>query len=74
VTETGEVAIMMVEAESTEATWGKVQSRHAGPDRGDRRPGSRGVQEVIAQLIEAQAELARVAAKPVVEFPAVPRL
>ena len=37
VTETGDVAIMMVEAEATEQTWNLVQSRRPGADRGDRR-------------------------------------
>ena len=36
VTETGDVAIMMVEAESTEQTWNLVQRRCPGADRGDR--------------------------------------
>ena len=37
VTETGDVAIMMVEAEATEQTWELVAVRRPGPDRGDRR-------------------------------------
>ena len=37
VTETGDVAIMMVEAEATEPTWDLVAVRHPGADRGDRR-------------------------------------
>ena len=46
VTETGDVAIMMVEAEATETAWHLVAVRHPGADRGDRRPGPRRRQAV----------------------------
>jgi polyribonucleotide nucleotidyltransferase len=68
VTETGDVAIMMVEAEATEQTW--TSSRAApGADRGGRRRGLEAAKPFIKQLCEAQAELAKQAAKPVQEFP-----
>ncbi|HSS67819.1 MAG TPA: polyribonucleotide nucleotidyltransferase [Nocardioidaceae bacterium] len=69
VTETGEVAIMMVEAESTDATWEKVRAGVQSPTEDVVAQGLEESKKFIAQLVEAQAELARVAAKPVVEFP-----
>jgi polyribonucleotide nucleotidyltransferase len=69
VTETGEVAIMMVEAESTQATWEKVQAGVQSPTEEIVAQGLEESKRFISQLVEAQAELARVAAKPVVEFP-----
>ena len=42
VTETGDVAIMMVEAESTEATWEKVQAGAQAP-----------TEEIVAEGLEA---------------------
>jgi len=69
VTETGEVAIMMVEAESTEHTWEKVRAGVQAPTEDIVAEGLEESKKFIAQLVDAQAELARVAAKPVVEFP-----
>jgi polyribonucleotide nucleotidyltransferase len=69
VTETGEVAIMMVEAESTEATWLKVQDGAQAPTEDIVAEGLEASKTFIAQLCEAQAQLAAVAAKPVREFP-----
>jgi polyribonucleotide nucleotidyltransferase len=69
VTETGEVAIMMVEAESTEATWLKVQDGAQAPTEDIVAEGLEASKTFIAQLCEAQAQLAAVAANPVREFP-----
>jgi len=69
VTETGDVAIMMVEAESTEATWDKVQSGTQAPTEEVVAGGLEAAKPFIKQLCEAQVELAKQAAKPVAEFP-----
>ncbi|MGZ8719659.1 MAG: polyribonucleotide nucleotidyltransferase, partial [Aeromicrobium sp.] len=65
----GDVAIMMVEAESTEATWDLVQSGVQAPTEAIVSEGLEASKVFIRQLCEAQAELARVAAKPVQDFP-----
>jgi polyribonucleotide nucleotidyltransferase len=69
VTESGEVAIMMVEAESTEATWEKVRAGAQSPTEEIVAQGLEESKKFIAQLVDAQRELAGVAAKPVAEFP-----
>ncbi|HET8602940.1 MAG TPA: polyribonucleotide nucleotidyltransferase [Marmoricola sp.] len=69
VTETGDVAIMMVEAESTERTWELVQSGTQAPTEEVVAGGLEAAKPFIKQLCEAQVELARQAAKPVADFP-----
>ena len=69
VTETGDVAIMMVEAEATESTWTLVESGHQAPTEEIVATGLDAAKPFIKQLCEAQAELAKAAAKPVAEFP-----
>ncbi|MGZ4580906.1 MAG: polyribonucleotide nucleotidyltransferase [Nocardioidaceae bacterium] len=69
VTETGDVAIMMVEAESTEQTWNLVQSGVQAPTEEIVAGGLDAAKPFIKQLCEAQVELAKQAAKPVQEFP-----
>ncbi len=69
VTDTGDVAIMMVEAESTEATWTKVQGGAQAPTEEIVAQGLDASKAVIKQLVEAQVQLADEAAKPVREFP-----
>ena len=69
VTETGDVAIMMVEAESTEQTWDLVRSGAHAPTEEIVAGGLEAAKPFIKQLCEAQAELAKQAAKPVKEFP-----
>jgi polyribonucleotide nucleotidyltransferase len=69
VTETGDVAIMMVEAESTDVTWEKVRGGAQAPTEEIVAEGLEASKVFIKQLCEAQVELARVAAKPVTEFP-----
>ncbi|WP_374999583.1 polyribonucleotide nucleotidyltransferase [Aeromicrobium sp. CTD01-1L150] len=64
-----DVAIMMVEAESTEATWDLVQSGVQAPTEEIVAGGLDASKGVIRQLCEAQAQLAEVSAKPVQEFP-----
>ncbi|MGH3443851.1 MAG: polyribonucleotide nucleotidyltransferase [Nocardioidaceae bacterium] len=69
VTETGDVAIMMVEAEATETTWDLVQAGKQAPTEEVVAEGLDAAKPFIKQLCEAQAELAKQAAKPVIEFP-----
>ncbi|WP_091121409.1 polyribonucleotide nucleotidyltransferase [Nocardioides terrae] len=69
VTETGDVAIMMVEAEATEQTWNLVQGGAQAPTEPIVATGLDAAKPFIKQLCEAQSELASVAAKPVAEFP-----
>jgi polyribonucleotide nucleotidyltransferase len=69
VTDTGDVAIMMVEAEATEQTWGKVRSGAQAPTEEVVAGGLDAAKPFIKQLCDAQAELAKEAAKPVAEFP-----
>ncbi len=69
VTDTGDVAIMMVEAESTESTWTLVRGGVQAPTEEIVAGGLEACKPFIKQLCEAQAELARTAAKPVQEFP-----
>src|SRR6188472_1854053 len=69
VTDTGDVAIMMVEAESTEQTWDLVQSGVQAPTEEIVAGGLDAAKPFIKQLCEAQVELAKQAAKPVQDFP-----
>jgi polyribonucleotide nucleotidyltransferase len=69
VTETGDVAIMMVEAESTESTWDLVRSGKQAPTEQVVAGGLDAAKPFIKQLCDAQAELAKQAAKPVADFP-----
>ncbi len=69
VTETGDVAIMMVEAEATETTFDKVESGAQAPTEAVVAQGLDAAKPFIKQLCEAQVELANVAAKPVQDFP-----
>jgi polyribonucleotide nucleotidyltransferase len=69
VTETGDVAIMMVEAEATETTVELVHGGAQAPTEEVVAGGLEAAKPFIKQLVEAQAELAKQAAKPVAEFP-----
>ncbi|MBC7275957.1 polyribonucleotide nucleotidyltransferase [Nocardioides sp.] len=69
VTDSGDVAIMMVEAESTEQTWDLVASGAQAPTEPIVAGGLDAAKPFIKQLVEAQAELAKQAAKPVQDFP-----
>ncbi|OUZ07978.1 polyribonucleotide nucleotidyltransferase [Aeromicrobium sp. PE09-221] len=64
-----DVAIMMVEAESTEATWDLVQGGVQAPTEEIVAGGIEAAKPFIRQLCEAQAELANAAAKEVRDFP-----
>ena len=69
VTDTGDVAIMMVEAEATESTWTLIQDGVQAPTEEVVAGGLDASKPFIKQLVEAQVELAKAAAKPVQEFP-----
>src|SRR5918996_3214077 len=69
VTETGDVAIMMVEAEATEQTWDLVRGGAQAPTEAVGATGLDAAKPFIKQLCEAQSQLAAEAAKPVMEFP-----
>src|SRR4029079_2588279 len=65
----GDVAIMMVEAESTDATWDLVRGGAQPPTEELVAEGLEASKAFIKQLCEAQSALAAQAAKPVQEFP-----
>jgi polyribonucleotide nucleotidyltransferase len=65
----GDVAIMMVEAESTESTWDLVRGGAQAPTEDIVAAGLEAGKAFIKQLCEAQSALAAQAAKPVAEFP-----
>jgi polyribonucleotide nucleotidyltransferase len=69
VTADGDVAIMMVEAESTEFTWDLVKAGATAPTEDIVAQGLEASKRFIKQLCEAQSELAATAAKPVKDFP-----
>ncbi|MEZ0581073.1 polyribonucleotide nucleotidyltransferase [Nocardioides sp. MH1] len=69
VTDTGDVAIMMVEAEATEQSWALVQGGVQAPSEEVVAGGLDAAKPFIKQLVEAQVELAKEAAKPVQDFP-----
>ncbi|HXR40909.1 MAG TPA: polyribonucleotide nucleotidyltransferase, partial [Acidothermaceae bacterium] len=65
----GDVAIMMVEAEATEHTYGLVREGATAPTEEIVAEGLEASKRFIKVLCEAQAELAAKAAKPTGEFP-----
>ncbi len=69
VTDSGDIAIMMVEAESTEQTFDLVRSGKQAPTEEVVAGGLDAAKPFIKQLCDAQSELAKQAAKPVADFP-----
>ncbi|WP_244927479.1 polyribonucleotide nucleotidyltransferase [Nocardioides sp. W7] len=69
VTDTGDVAIMMVEAEATEQAFTLVQGGVQAPTEEIVAGGLDAAKPFIKQLVEAQQQLAGVAAKPIQDFP-----
>ncbi len=67
-----DVAIMMVEAESTPATWNLVRGGAQAPTEQVVAQGLEAAKPFIAQLCAAQQQVADVAAKPTSEFPVFP--
>ena len=74
VTETGDVAIMMVEAEATEQTWNLVQRRRPGADRGGRGRGPRGRQAVHQAAVRGAGRAGQPGRQAGPGVPALPRL
>ncbi|WP_371151894.1 polyribonucleotide nucleotidyltransferase [Buchananella felis] len=64
-----DVAIMMVEAEATDNAWELMQAGAPAPTETVVAEGLEAAKPFIKVLCEAQVELAKVAAKPVAEFP-----
>jgi polyribonucleotide nucleotidyltransferase len=70
VTESGDVAIAMVEAESTEHTWDLVKSGKTAPTEEVVAEGLEAAKPFIRALCAAQAELAaKFTKKPIADFP-----
>ncbi|MET9021277.1 polyribonucleotide nucleotidyltransferase [Actinopolymorpha sp. NPDC004070] len=65
----GDVAIMMVEAESTDQTWDLVQGGVQAPTEEVVAEGLEAAKGFIRTMCQAQNELAAKAAKPTAEFP-----
>jgi polyribonucleotide nucleotidyltransferase len=72
VVESGDVAIMMVEAEATEKTIELVRGGQPAPTETIVAEGLEAAKPFISALCKAQQELADVAAKPVGNFPLFP--
>jgi polyribonucleotide nucleotidyltransferase len=72
VTDAGDVAIMMVEAESTPTTFEKVAAGKQAPTEEVVAEGLEAAKGFIKTLVEAQAELASKSAKETGEFPVFP--
>jgi polyribonucleotide nucleotidyltransferase len=69
VTPAGDVAIAMVEAESTEQTWNLVKSGETAPSEAVVAAGLEAAKPFIRALCDAQNELAAKFPKPIAEFP-----
>jgi polyribonucleotide nucleotidyltransferase len=67
--ESGDVAIMMVEAESTESTWNLVRGGAQAPTEEIVAEGLEAAKPFIKQLCEGQQQLAQGATSPEREFP-----
>ena len=64
-----DVAIAMIEAEAPEDSWNLIQAGGTAPTEDIVTAGLEAAKPFIRTLVEAQAELAAVAAKPTVEYP-----
>ncbi|WP_280334826.1 polyribonucleotide nucleotidyltransferase [Nocardia wallacei] len=72
VVESGDVAIMMVEAEATENVISLVEGGAQAPTEAVVAEGLEAAKPFIARLCRAQQDLARLAAKPTEDFPLFP--
>ena len=72
VTDTGDVAIMMVEAEATDKVIALIEDGAQAPTEAVVAQGLEAAKPFIARLVRAQADLAALAAKPTQEFPPFP--
>ncbi|MEY4990741.1 MAG: hypothetical protein RIS08_967 [Actinomycetota bacterium] len=64
-----DVAIMMVEAEATETSWDLIAGGAIAPTEEVVAEGLEAAKPFIKELVRAQVELAKVAAKPTAEYP-----
>lgn len=72
VTDDGDVAIMMVEAEATDDSWNLIQGGAVKPTEEVVAQGLDASKPFIKQLVEAQAKVAATAAKATREYPLFP--
>lgn len=72
VTDDGDVAIMMVEAEATDESWHLIQGGQQAPTEEVVAEGLEASKPFIKQLVEAQQEVAKTAAKPTRDYPLFP--
>jgi len=68
----GDVDIIMVEAEATEGAWNLIKAGHPAPTEDVVAEGLEFAKGAIRDFCEMQAEFAKLAAKPVREFPTYP--
>ncbi|MBX3312231.1 MAG: polyribonucleotide nucleotidyltransferase [Microbacteriaceae bacterium] len=67
-----DVAIMMVEAEATEGSWKLIKDGATKPDEEVVAQGLEAAKPFLKQLVEAQEQLAKQAAKETAEYPVFP--
>jgi len=67
-----DVAIMMVEAEATEGSWGLIKAGATKPDETVVAQGLEASKPFLKQLIKAQMSIAEQAAKPIADYPLFP--
>ncbi|MFC7432753.1 MULTISPECIES: polyribonucleotide nucleotidyltransferase [unclassified Agrococcus] len=72
VTDDGDVAIMMVEAEATDESWHLIQGGQQAPTEEVVAEGLEASKPFIKQLVEAQQQVAKTAAKPTRDYPLFP--
>ncbi|MDQ1083493.1 MULTISPECIES: polyribonucleotide nucleotidyltransferase [Microbacterium] len=68
----GDVAIMMVEAEATEGSWNMIKGGATKPNEQVVAEGLEAAKPFLRQLVDAQNEVARTAAKEVQSYPVFP--
>jgi polyribonucleotide nucleotidyltransferase len=64
-----DVAIMMVEAEATDTSWDLIAGGASAPTEEVVTQGLEAAKPFIKELVRAQSELAKIAAKPTADFP-----
>ena len=64
-----DVAIMMVEAEATDTSWDLIAGGASAPTEELVAQGLEASKQFIKELVRAQSELAKIAAKPTADFP-----
>lgn len=72
VTDDGDVAIMMVEAEATDESWFLIEGGQQAPTEEVVAEGLEASKPFIKQLVEAQQQVAKTAAKPTRDYPLFP--